>query len=71
MLIMICAAELCGEFNRDRAIINCIWMAFYFLLRPGEYANATDNAKYPFRMSDFKLNIGGLHIFNAYLATLT
>ena len=71
MLIMICAAELCGDFNRDRAIINCIWMAFYFLLRPGEYANATDNAKHPFRMSDVKLNIGGLHIFNAYLATIT
>ena len=71
MLVLIRAADLCGDCNRDRAVINCIWMAFYFLLRPGEYANATDNAKHPFQMSDVKLNIGGLHIFNAYLANLT
>ena len=48
MLILIRAAELCGDCNQVRAVFDCIWKAFYFLQRPGEYANTTGDVKRPF-----------------------
>ena len=50
--------------------MDCICTAFYFILRPGEYANSTDDTKDPFRMADVEIKIGGLHIFDARLTTL-
>jgi len=47
IIILLRAAELAaaaGNSACDQATINCIWMAFYFLLRPGEYANASGEA---------------------------
>ena len=48
------ASELCAQTARDMATIDCIWIAFYYLLRPGEYANATGDAKHPFRLQDMQ-----------------
>ena len=44
--ILLRAEEIGGRTGsvRDRATLDCMWMAFYFLLRPGEYANATGDA---------------------------
>ena len=43
------------------AIADMIAIAFFFLLRPGEYtATASDTT--PFRLCDVQLSIGGLHI---------
>ena len=36
MLILLRAAEFTGPSARDQATIDCIWMAFYYLLRPGD-----------------------------------
>ena len=70
MLILLCAAELCTCCDHDMATINCIWMAFYFLLRPGEYAYASGDAKHPFRLCDVQYKIGNMHFFYAHLTTL-
>ena len=51
IIILLRAAALCtSSCNRDNTTIDCIWMAFYFLLCPGEYANASGK-------------IGQLHFF--------
>ena len=49
--------------------MDCIWMAFYFLLRPGEYANASGDAKHPFRLRDVEFKIGHRHFFDAHLVS--
>ena len=69
MPILLRVAELAGNNVRDKATIDCIWMAFYFLLRPAEYANATGDAKHPFRLKDVQFKIGALHIFDVLPAT--
>jgi len=72
MIILLRAAELAAARNsaRDQATIDCIWMAFYFLIRPGEYANASGEAKHPFRLEDAECKIGHDHIFNVHLASV-
>ena len=70
ILILIRAYKLCGDFNQDRAVIDCIWMAFCFLLIPGGYLNVSGDVKHPFQMADVELKFGGIHIFGAHLATL-
>ena len=70
MIILLCAAELCTDCDRNNATIDCIWMAFYFLLHPGEYANASGDAKHPFRLCDVQYKIGHVHIFDAHLTTV-
>lgn len=70
MLILLRAAELAGPSARDQATIDCIWMAFYYLLRPGEYANASGDAKHPFCLADVQFKIGHQHFFDAHLATV-
>ena len=70
MIILHCDAALCTDCDRDSATIDCIWMAFYFLLRPGEYANASGDAKHPFRLCDVQYKIGHLHIFDSHLTTV-
>ena len=70
IIILICDAELCGDCNRDRDVIECICTAFYFILRPWEYTNTTGNANHPFRITYVKLKIDGLHIFDSHLVTL-
>ena len=50
MAILLRAAELAGPTLRDEATMDCIWIAFYFLLRPGEYSNATGDAEHPFKL---------------------
>jgi len=72
MIILLRAAELAAAGNsaRDEAIIDCIWMAFYFLLRSGEYANASGEAKHTFRLEDVEYKIGHEHIFNVHLASV-
>ena len=61
MVILLRAADLATPSVRDQATIDCIWMAFYFLLRPGEYANASGDAKHPFRLQDVEFKIGAQH----------
>jgi hypothetical protein len=68
MAILLRATELMDmAVARDAATIDCIWMGFYFLLRPGEYANATGDAKHPFRLQDVGLKIGAQHFPAAHL----
>ena len=63
------AADLVGPGARNQATMDCIWMAFYFLLRPGKYTNATGNAKHPFQLKDVKFKIGSCHFHDVMLAT--
>ena len=70
MQILLRAEELVGDNTRDRATMDCIWIAFYFLLRPGEYANATRDSKHPFRLKDVEFKIGSMHYFDVIQATL-
>ena len=70
MQLLLRAEELIGLDERDRATMDCIWMAFYFLLRPGEYANATGDAKHPFRLKDVQLKVGALHISDVTTCSL-
>ena len=69
MAILLQAAALCSNSNRDQATIDCMWMAFYYLLRPGEYANASGDAKHPFRLQDVGMKIGGRSFASAMTAT--
>ena len=71
MAILLRASELCGLTARDMATIDCIWIAFYYLLRPGEYANATGDAKHPFRLQDVGMKVGARSFHHAHLATPT
>ena len=42
MIILLRAHEMLDSTNeKDKATMDCIWMAFYFLLRPGEYVRLT------------------------------
>ena len=68
MIILLRAAELAEKFARDQATIDCIWMTFYFLLCPGECANASGEAKHPFHLEDVECKIGHKHIFDVHLA---
>jgi len=72
MIILLRAAELAATGNsaRDQATIDCIWMAFYLLLRPGEYVNASGEAKHPFCLEDVECKIGHEHNFNVHLASV-
>ena len=69
MQILLHAAELAGPSTRDQATMDCIWIAFYFLLRPGEYANATGDAKHPFRLKDVQFKVGSRHFHDVMAAT--
>ena len=72
MSILLQAESLVQQSNdpRDRATMDCIWLAFYFLLRPGEYANATGDAKHPFRLQDVQFKVGHQHYSNPVLMPL-
>ena len=70
MSILLRATELMSNNVRDTATIDCMWMGFYYLLRPGEYANASGDAKHPFRLQDVGMQIGSRHYHHAYLATI-
>ena len=50
--------------------MDFIWMTFYYLLHLGEYANASGDAKHPFRLKDVSIIVGALHIKHAHLTTL-
>ena len=40
---------------RDKAIADLAWIAFFFLLRPGEYcAGGTDTVSTPFDLRDIQ-----------------
>ena len=69
MIILLRATELAGDNVRDSATIDCMWMGFYYLLRPGEYANASGDAKHPFRLQDVGMQVGARHFKHAHLAT--
>ncbi len=69
MAILLRAMELLGPSAQDIATMDCIWMAFYFLLRPGEYANASGTARTPFHLDEVEFKIGDRHFFDAHLAT--
>ena len=44
---------------RNIAISDLTWVAFFFLLRPGEYCKGgTDTAQHPFRLKDVRFFIG-------------
>jgi len=53
------AFAICLALNtaRHSAIADMIWLAFYFLLRPGEYTAGTPGC-HPFRLCDVELFIG-------------
>ena len=69
MQLLLRAEELIGLQERDRATMDCIWMAFYYLLQPGEYANATGDAKHPFRLKDVQFKVGALHFHDTLTST--
>ena len=69
MPLLLRAAELAGDNVRDNATMDCIWMGFYFLLRPGEYANATGDSKHPFRLKDVQFKVGSHHVFDVLEAS--
>ena len=71
MAILMRAQQIIGgsPTPQDQAIMDCIWMAFYFLLRPGEYANSSGEAAHPFRLRDVEFKIGALHFANVMVAT--
>jgi hypothetical protein len=61
-----------GEATEDRrAVADMVTIAFYFLLRPGEYTGTTSYDT-PFRLQDVKLHIDDrlLYLFNAPIADL-
>jgi len=62
MTILLRAAELAAAGNSARD--------FYFPLHPGEYANASGEAKHPFRLEDVECKIGHEHIFDVHLASV-
>ncbi len=43
--------------KKDLAMVDLIWIGFYFLLRPGEYLH-TSKGRYPFRLSDVFYRVG-------------
>ena len=49
MSILLRAGELASSSPRDEATMDCIWMSFYFLLRPGGYSNSSGDALTPFQ----------------------
>ena len=56
---------------RNIAISNITWVAFFFLLWPGEYCKGgTDTAQHPFRLKDVQLFIGQ-HPYNDVAASNT
>jgi hypothetical protein len=62
--IQVVAAVVNAAYNSStattgtKAVADMIVLAFFYLLRPGEYTYATDNT--PFRLEDVKLYIGSL-----------
>ena len=72
MEILIRTEELAGSKGnpRDRATLDCMWMAFYFLLQPGEYTNASGDAKHPFRLEDVEFKIGTQHFSDVRTASI-
>ena len=71
MAILMMALTIVGitPNRQDDAVMDCIWMAFYFLLRPGEYANASGDTPHPFRLRDVEFKIGSLHFADVMTAT--
>ena len=69
MIIILRAAKLFGDNPRDQVTMDCIWIAFYYLLRPGEYANASGDAQHPFCIDNISIIVIALHIKHAHLAT--
>ena len=70
MIILLRSDEMIDHTNeRDNATLDCIWIAFYFLLRPGEYIYSTSDSQTPFRLCDIEFKLGGRHFFDAHLAT--
>ena len=69
MQILLHAAELAGHTTRDQATMDCIWITFYFLLRPGEYGNAAGDVKHPFWIKDVQFKIGSRQFHDVILAT--
>ena len=70
MVLLMRAADLATPTVQDHATIDCIWMAFYFLLRPGEYANASGDATHPFHLQDVEFKIGAQHFTNVERCTV-
>ena len=64
MAILLCAEELIGNTMHDHATMDCIWLGFYFLLHPGEYANVAGDAKHSFCLKDIQIKVGALHVFD-------
>ena len=70
MIILLRAHDMLDSTNeKDKATMDCIWMAFYFLLRPGEYVHSSSDSKTPFRLADVEFKLGGRHFFDAHIAT--
>ena len=53
----------------DRATIDCVWMVFYFLLCPGEYANATGDEQHPLLWHDVQFKAGYQNFTKVLLTT--
>jgi len=66
MLILLRAAELAATGNHHRWHLD----GLLFLLRPGEYANASGEAKHPFCLEDVEYKIGHENIFDVHLASV-
>ena len=71
VLLWILHAATLSEHTSTPAIADMIALAFFFLLRPGEYT-ATPSETTPFRLSDVRLSTGGTYIdiFTAPITTI-
>jgi hypothetical protein len=56
----------------QHAVVDMAYIAFFYLNRPGEYAQPTssDSLSAPFRLCDVEFSIG-LRVFNASIASVT
>ena len=62
MIILHRYAKPCGDKPRYQATMDCIWMLFYYLLRPVEYANTSGDAQHILLLKDISIIVGALHI---------
>ena len=58
--VLHCASAICDSRNTDksRCLRDVMWMAFFFLMRPGEYTKPSSQDAAPFRFCDVHLHIG-------------
>ena len=70
MIIILQSAKPCSDKPRYQATIDFIWMLFYYLLRPVEYANVSGDAQHPLCLKNISSIVGAMHIKHPHLYIL-